>query len=106
MPNPPEHKPRPKQSIKPKEEPDGIEGVLSTCPQPIQQFVAALVAENLRLQKRIAKLEVDSISTKNRMVALEELKPEAALRNLTDAELNERLERKATQLGYAKKADT
>jgi hypothetical protein len=65
-------------------------------------YVAALEQENLKLQCRIAKLEVELASAKNRITALEEVKPEAAIRNLSDAELDALLEEKMKEAGYVK----
>ena len=65
-------------------------------------YSATLEQENLKLQRRIAKLEVELASAKNRITALEEVKPEAAIRNLSDADLDALLEEKLSEAGYVK----
>ena len=74
----------------------------STGPRPQTLYVAALERENSKLQIRIAKLEAELVSAHNRIKALEEVKPEAVIRNLTDAELDILLEEKTAALGYVK----
>lgn len=68
----------------------------------VELRLAALDQENLTLQRRIAKLEAELASARNRVRALEELKPGAAVRTMTDEELEQRFAAFAKQLGYVK----
>ena len=45
---------------------------LRGCHPEVQHYVAALKAENLRLQKQIAKLQAENVSHKNRIKILGE----------------------------------
>lgn len=44
---------------------------ISECDIEIKDFITALKSENRKLQKKIAKLEVENISYGNKIVALE-----------------------------------
>ena len=68
----------------------------------LELYVSTLEQENLKLQHRIAKLEVDLLSARNRIAALEKAKPSAVIRNMTDEQIEERLAAFARSAGYVK----
>ena len=45
---------------------------LKLCELEVVNFVAELQLENAKLQKKIAKFEVEKITSKNRIIALQE----------------------------------
>ena len=49
-----------------------IKALLKAANPSIQQYVSQLEAENLKLHKQIAKLQVKEVSSNNRVIALEE----------------------------------
>jgi len=49
-----------------------LQGKLKLCDLEVVNFVAELQLENAKLQKKIAKFEVEKITSKNRITALQE----------------------------------
>ncbi len=49
-----------------------IQMLLKTAEPSLREYVTALEAENLKLQKQIAKFQVNEVSSKNRITALEQ----------------------------------
>jgi hypothetical protein len=64
-----------------------IKLLLKSVDPVIKNYVIALESENLKLQKKIAKFQVDKVSSKNRITALEkeiEKQGSAAIKRLMD----------------------
>ena len=57
--------------------PPNLQAKFRSSDPEIQNFILALIKENLKLQKQIAKLQAENISLKNRIKVLEKenLKP-------------------------------
>lgn len=64
---------------------------IAECDIEIQDFIAALKSENRKLQKKVAKLEVENISCGNKIVALEKEIKKLHPIHLSDKELEEKL---------------
>ena len=62
-----------------------LKALLKKADAPLKYYVAELEAQNLKLQKQIAKLQANEITLKNRVKALEkELRKHPAPRDLGD----------------------
>jgi DNA-directed RNA polymerase beta' subunit len=48
-----------------------LQTLLKTAQPEVRKYVAELEAENLKLQKQVAKFQVKEVSSKNRITALE-----------------------------------
>jgi hypothetical protein len=55
------------------------------------ELLKAMQEENLKLQKRIAKLEAQLVTARNRITVLEKERSTTGLEKLSDAELEERI---------------
>jgi len=70
----------------------------------VQNYIAALESENLKLQKQIAKCHVEKMSSDNRILALEEIiKKCNHPKDLSDKEIDSLIKRNIEKLGYVKK---
>jgi len=52
--------------------PPELEAKLNASDPDVQRYLSALIAENLKLQKQIAKCQAGQVTLNNRIVALEQ----------------------------------
>ena len=80
---------------------------LNSVTPEVKHYVTKLETENLKLQKKVADLQVKHLSSQNRVSALEKvIKKFHFPKDLTDKELNTKLkdlfEKLAPEYGYSK----
>lgn len=59
--------------------PNNLTTKLNLCELEIKNYVLELEAKNAKLQKEIAKLEVENISQQHKISALQKMQPQAKL---------------------------
>lgn len=58
--------------------PNSLTSKLKVCDREVINYVTALEAENLKLQKKIAKLQVQNTSRQNEIATLKKMQPQKA----------------------------
>jgi len=59
--------------------PNDLTAKLKLCVPEIRNYVVALETKNAKLQQQIAKVEVDNVSYRHKIKALEKMRPQAQL---------------------------